>query len=216
LDKVRISLRCNGRNECLELAEYIMNYRGVKAKSLIYEVSEGLVIIEVSGPKMEVVTTKRIIMKAYKEWMKIKAWSKGAGSIEIQTLMKFVEKPFVSDALVEVLKHLGYRAELKGAVLTSNAPPNIVINIAKALSQKLEELIRYKPRASATAKALITAYAYLMSLNARNALKVLEESGALRINGHRVLVTKEWRSLLRRLISSSRESYGARGKKENR
>ena len=216
MDKVRISLKCEGRNECLELAEYIMNYRGVKAKSLIYEVSNGSVIIEISGPKVEVVTTKRIIMGAYREWMKIKAWSKGSGSIEIQTLMRIVGKPFVSDALAEVLKFLGYEAEIKGGTLFSSAPSDIIINVAKALSQKLEELVMYKPRASITAKALITAYAYLTSMNAKDALKALEESGALRVNGHRVLVTKEWRSLLRRLISSSRESYGVRGKEENR
>jgi len=215
LDKVRVSLKCEGRDECLELAEYIMNYRGVKAKSLIYEVSNGSVIIEVSGPKIEVVTTKRVIMKAYREWMKIKAWSKSSGSIEIQTLMRIIGKPFVSDALVEVLKHLGYEAEIKGGTLISNAPSDIVIDVAKTLSQKLEELVMYKPRASITAKALITAYAYLTSMNAKDALKALEESGALRVNGHRVLVTKEWRSLLRRLISSSRESYGVRGEEEN-
>ncbi len=215
MDKVRVSLKCEGRDECLELAEYIMNYRGVKAKSLIYEVSNGSVIIEVSGPKIEVVTTKRVIMKAYREWMKIKAWSKSSGSIEIQTLMRIIGKPFVSDALVEVLKHLGYEAEIKGGTLISNAPSDIVIDVAKTLSQKLEELVMYKPRASITAKALITAYAYLTSMNAKDALKALEESGALRVNGHRVLVTKEWRSLLRRLISSSRESYGVRGEEEN-
>jgi len=215
LDKVIVNLKCEGRDECLELVEYIMNYRGVKAKSLIYEVGNESVIIEINGPRIEVVTTKRVIMKAYREWMKIKAWSRGSGSIEIQTLMRIVGKPFVGDALVEVLKHLGYEAEIKRGTLISNAPSDIVIDVAKALSQKLEELVTYKPRASITAKALITAYAYLTSMNAKNALKVLEESGALRINGHRVLVTKEWRSLLRRLISSSRELYGVGGEEEN-
>jgi len=212
---VIVNLKCEGRDECLELVEYIMNYRGVKAKSLVYEVGNGSVIIEINGPKIEVVTTKRVIMKVYREWMKIKAWNMGSGSIEIQTLMRIVGKPFVSDALIEVLKHLGYEAEIKGGTLISNAPSDIVIDVAKTLSQKLEELVTYKPRASITAKALITAYAYLTSMNAKNALKVLEESGALRVNGHRILVTKEWRSLLRRLISSSREPYGVRGEEEN-
>ncbi len=201
--KVKLGLKCKDRSECLELAEYIINYRGVRGKSITYDVSDDAVIIEIWGPKVEVTTVKRIVMSAYKEWSKIKSWSKGGGSIELPILMKIIGKPFISEALVEVLKIMGYNAELLGNELRSNAPSHLVIDVAKGLAEKLEELVKYKPKASLTAKALITAYAYMNSLTVKEAMKILEAKNALKIEGYKVLVLSEWRNLLRRLISSS-------------
>ncbi len=212
-----IVLKCGDKSSCIELAEYILKYRGIKADQIIYRVSNGDLVLRLAGSKVEITSTKRVIMKAYKEWRQLRAWSKGANVIDVSLLMRLVKKPFIVDALVEVLKILGYEAKTESGKLFTNAPQDVVTDVASGLASKLEELVKYKPKASATAKALITAYAYLTDKDVSTVLKELEISKAITVDSYRVLVKKEWRSLLRRLLIDLQGfEHGTRDKEENK
>ncbi len=196
-----ITLNCGSKDECLDLLDYILNYRGIKGTYIMYSVDDGKLRIWVSGAMSEAVITKRVILKAYKEWKELKAWEKGVGSIDINLIMKLIGKPFVSEALVELLKILGYKAELKEGVLYTNASSNDVLELARELSSSLEKLVKFRPKASYASKALITAYATLKGADPLEVIKELEGAGVLEVRGHKVLVKEEWRNLLRRLAS---------------
>ncbi len=201
MTEARIVLHCRTPEECLELVEYITEQRGVATAHVSYEVRGRSVIIRVYGPGVEVARVRNIVRKAFTEWSTAKAWEKGAGRIPLGLLAKRVGKPFISDALAEVLKILGYRADIVGDELVTNTPPVLVEEVAAGLAEKLRELNMFKPRASRTAKALITAYAFLTGVGALQAMSELEERGAIAVEGHRVVPRGEWRALLRKYSS---------------
>lgn len=201
MTEARIVLHCRTPKECLELVEYITSQRGVATAHVSYEVRGGSVIIRIYGPGVEVARVKNIVRKAFAEWSTAKAWEKGVGRIPLGLLAKRVGKPFISDALVEVLKVLGHRADIVGDELVTDAPPTLVEEVAAGLAEKLRELNALKPKASRTAKALITAYAFLAGVGALQAMNELEESGAITVEGHRVVPRGEWRALLRKYSS---------------
>ena len=214
---INLVLNCGNREYCIELAEYILKYRGIKADQIVYRVNNGSLILRITGSKVEITNTKRIIMKAYREWRQLKAWYRGSKAIDVTLLMKLIRKPFIIDALIEVLKILGYEVKLDSNKLFTNAPQDLVMNVASGLASKLEELVKYKPKASYTAKALVTAYAYLIDKDVNSVIKELEARKALMVESYKVLVKKEWRSLLRKLlIESEGVMVGTRDKEENR
>jgi len=198
LTEARIVLRCRSPEECLELVEFITAQKGVATAHVSYEVKGRSVIIRVYGPGVEVARVRGVVRKAYAEWSTAKAWEKGAGRVPLSLLSKRVGKPFVSDALAEVLKLLGYRAEIIGDEIVTDAPPAVVEEVAAGLAEKLKELNVFKPRASRTAKALITAYAFLAGISSLQAMSELEREGAIAVDGHRVVPKGEWRALLRK------------------
>ncbi len=198
MTEARIVLHCRRPEECIELVEYITSQRGVATAHVSYEVRGRSIIVRVYGPGVEVARVKSIVRKAFTEWRTAKAWERGAGRIPLGLLTKRVGKPFISDALAEMLKILGYRADIVGDELVTDAPPSLVEEVATGLAEKLRELNVFKPKASRTAKALITAYAFLTGVGALQAMSELEERGAIIVEGHRVVPRGEWRALLRK------------------
>lgn len=198
MTEARIVLHCRAPEECLELVEYITSQKGVATAHVSYQVRGRTVIIRVYGSGVEVARVRNIIRNSFSEWSAAKAWEKGAGRIPLSLLARRVGKPFISDALAEVLKILGHKAHVVGDELLTDAPPTLVEEVAAGLAEKLRELNVFKPRASRTAKALITAYAFLAHVGALQAVSELEARGAILVEGHRVVPKGEWRALLRR------------------
>ncbi len=201
MTEARIVLHCRTPEECLELVEHIISQKGVATAHVSYEIKGRSVIIRVYGPGVEVARVRNIVRNAFAEWNTAKAWERGAGRIPLSLLAKRVGRPFISDALVEVLKILGHKAEIVGDELVTDAPPTLVEEVANGLAEKLRELNVFKPRASRTAKALITAYAFLTGVGALQAMSELEGRDAIAVEGHRVVPKGEWRALLRKYSS---------------
>ena len=79
-----------------------------------------------------------------------------------------------------------------------------IIELAKDPSNRFEELIKLKPKASHTAKSFIISYSYLMGLSPKQAVEELKELKYLKAEGSRATPAKEWRSLLRSLLGRKR------------
>ena len=197
---LRLSLSCRNMKDCIDLANFILNYRGVNASLIKYEVKRGCLEIVIFGTNVEKISVKSAILKAYKEWKSITSWRRGGRIIEIQYLMKIVGKPFITDALIEVLNLTGIKAEIKNECILSEGSWDAVFSFAARLAQALEELVHKYPKASHSAKALITSYAVLTDTSIDQSIDYLREVNAIEISGHRVLVKKEWRHLLRELL----------------
>ncbi|RLG77483.1 MAG: hypothetical protein DRO14_02260 [Thermoprotei archaeon] len=197
---LRLSLSCRNVNDCIDLTNFILNYRGVNASLIKYEIKRGCLEITIFGTNVEKANVKSAVLKAYREWKSITSWKRGSKVIEVRYLMKMVGKPFITDALIEVLNFTGIKAEIKNGCILSEGSWDAVFSFAARLAQALEELTRKYPKASHSAKALITSYAVLADTSIDQAIDYLREVNAIEISGHRVLVKQEWRHLLRELL----------------
>ncbi len=202
----RLSFHCRNRDECLDLAEHLSKIKKGSTPFIALQVRNNTVNITVSGSITEEKLIKNNLAEAYKEWKSAVGLNKGSNKVvTLRELMKLTGKPFPVDALVEVLKLRGVAARKEGERLI--LPPNIkgdeVIDIAIKLSELLQELNKLKPKASRTAKQLITAYSFAVGLNCEEGLNQLENRGALKVDGPRVTPSGEWRSLLRKLIGEN-------------
>jgi len=197
---LRLSLSCRNIDDCIDLANFILNYKGVNASLIRYEVKRGCLEITIFGTSVEKTNVRSAILKAYKEWKSITSWKRGGRVIEIQYLIKMVGKPFITDALIEVLNLTGIKAEMRDEHILSGGNWDTIFSFAVKLAYALEDLVRKYPKASHSAKALITSYAVLTDTSVDQAIDFLREAAAIEIRGHRVLVKKEWRYLLRELL----------------
>lgn len=200
----KFALSCGDRGKCLELLDSILNAKGVRASLIRAEVKGDKIVITVFGNRVEALQTRYAILRAYREWRRLNAWMERGEYVKLNDLIKIIGKPFPTDALVEVLRILGSDAHVKGGVLYANAPNDVVINIAKELAASLEQLIKVKPKASYSAKCLITSLAVLQSKSVQEIMEELRSEGFVEEEGHRLLVTSEWRSLLRKLAGEGR------------
>jgi hypothetical protein len=207
--EAKVALNCSSLNECIELAEFVINYRNVNSSLIKYDIKGSKLIIEILGQSIEVTKTKTAVFKAYREWKRIRSWKrKGVKVIILSDLMRTISKPFLSDALVEVLKILGYQATLSGDKLITNAPGKEVVELSTKLADSLEELIKLKPKASRSAKALITSLKILTDMDIKYLLNYLEQLKYIELKEHRVIIKKEWRDLLREIIRNLGGDFG--------
>ncbi len=200
----KFALSCGGRSKCLELLDSILNAKGVRASLIRAEVKGDKIVITVFGNRVEALQTRYAVLKAYREWRRLNAWMERGKYIRLNDLIKTTGKPFPADALVEVLRILGSDAHVKGGVLHTNAPNDVVMNVARELATSLEQLIKIKPKASYSAKCLITSLSVLQNKSILEIIEELRNEGFIEEEGHRLLVTSEWRSLLRKLAGEGR------------
>ena len=197
---LKLTLNCGSTENCIELANFILEYRGVNASLIKYEVKNNCLEILIYGTAAEKSNAKVAILKAFREWRHITSWKKEGGEVEVKYLVKAVGKPFITEALIEVLNIDGIKAEVRDGRLKCNAGWNVIYSIASKLASALEDLAHIYPKSSHSAKALITSYAVLANVSVSEALNYLREARAISVSGHRVLVKKEWRCLLRELL----------------
>ncbi len=212
--KVILSFHCSSRDKCIDLLEFLASrVRG--GSPLITFVIRGLSVnATIFGSATDAEITKRILLNAYKEWRNVTGWMKHGKYFSIKQLMKLTQKPFPVEGLLEILRLKGIKVTKEGdrIVLDGTVSWEFLSNLAKELSILLEELTRFKPKASRSAKSLIVSYAYLRDISAKEALDELERLGGLKVEDYRVTPTKEWRSLLR-FLKGRREGpkFGDRG-----
>lgn len=200
----KFTLSCGDRSKCLELLDSILNAKGVRASLIRAEVKGDKIVITVFGNRVEAIQTRYAVMMAYREWRRLNAWMERGKYVRLNDLIKVIGKPFPADALAEVLRVLGSDTQVKGGILYTNAPNDVVINIARELAISLEQLIKVKPKASYSAKCLITSLSVLRNKSVQEIMEELKSEGFVEEEGHRLLVTSEWRSLLRKLTGEGR------------
>ncbi|MEM2208051.1 MAG: DUF2067 family protein [Sulfolobales archaeon] len=211
--EVRLRLKCGSPVACSELAEFVSKSRGVRSTQIIYEVRNGILEIDIFGSPNEVLSSKKALMKAYEEWRRIKEFESGRSSgLNVRTLSALVGKPTIPDVVVFLLKNQGYSAELRGDVLVTNASATLVLDLAREVSMKLEEVSKEFPRASRNLKALLVALSVL-GYDARSLLQHLIQMGLVEEN-RKLKLNTEWSSLLAKLctINSGVSESEARSK----
>lgn len=198
---LKVSFRCKGKEECVELIDHLTRAKGVNASIIRYKIRNSSVQIVIFGSSVEAHETRRALIKAYKEWRILKGWMSKGEYITSNQLIRFVGKPFPIDALIEVLKVLGYGARKDGEhIIFSGVDWNYVMSVAQKLAELLELLARVKPKATYSAKCLITAFSFLEGVSIESALQILKEKGVLKEEGVKLETVGEWRSLLRKLV----------------
>jgi len=195
----KFTLSCGERSKCLELLDYILNAKGVRTSLMRAEVKGDKIVITVFGNRVEALQTRYAIMRACKEWKRLNTWMRRGEYVKLNDLIKAVGKPLPADALVEVLRILGNNARVEGGVLYTNTPSDVVLDIARELATTLEQLIKVKPKASYSAKCLITSLSVLRNKSIQEVMKELKNRGFIKEDKHKLLVSSEWRSLLRKL-----------------
>jgi len=203
---ITLSFHCNSRNECIDLLEFLASRVRGSSPLITFTIKGLSVNATIFGSATGAEITKRILLNAYREWRSFTGWMRHGKYVSIKQLMKLTQKPFPVEGLLEILKLKGIKAAKEGDKIVLDGSTNweFLADLAKKLSILLEELVRFKPKASRSAKSLIVSYAYLRGISAKGALDELERLGGLRIEGYRVTPTKEWRSLLRFLNGRKR------------
>ncbi len=212
----KLTLGCGDRDGCLELLETILKAKGVRAEMINGEIRDCKLVITITGNKLEIHQTRRAIRKVYREWREFREWLKGRECISINNLMRIVNNPFPSDALAEVLSIMGWKTVVKGGEVCTNADRELLIGVCRELANALKALVKFKPKASYTAKCLITSASVLTNKPVQEVMSELINKGFLTEEGPRLITTSEWRSLLRKLTGCWRgQGIGVGDKEEN-
>jgi len=201
---LKFVLSCEEHSKCLELLDAILNAKGIHASLVKAEIKNAKIVVTVFGNKVEALQTRYIIMRTYREWRRLITWKKYGKQLSLNTLIKAIGKPFPTDALVEVLKIMGSNTYVRSGILYTDASHDTVMKVAEELSTALERLVKIKPRASYSAKCLITALSVLQNKDVQEVLEELRNNELIKEEGHRLLATSEWRSLLRKLAGDGR------------
>ncbi len=197
-------LSCGERSKCLELLDSILNAKGVHASLIRAEVKDNKIVVTVFGNRVEALQTRHAVIRAYREWKRLDTWMRQGEYIKLNDLIRATGRPLPTDALVEVLRILGNDAHVKEGVLYTNASSDVILNVARELAIALDQLIKVKPKASYSAKCLITSLSVLQNKSVQEVMEELRNEGFVVEEGHRLLVTSEWRSLLRKLTGEGR------------
>jgi len=191
-----LRISCRSKDECLDLINELLASNVVKGRYVRWELKGRNLVIEIDAPPSRI---DRVVL----ELKKLKGRSIGQGphtEVTVNELMKTIGKPFIPDALRVVLKHSGYEVEVVSGVIRTNAPMDILVKYATEVAKKLEELVFYKPKASTSAKKLVTALSVLMESDPYTVIEILKDMDYVIEEGHRLLVKKQWEKVLKEVL----------------
>ena len=191
-----LRISCRSKDECLDLINELLASNVVKGRYVRWELKGRNLVIEIDAPPSRI---DRVVL----ELKKLKGRSIGQGphtEVTVNELMKTIGKPFIPDALRVVLKHSGYEVEVVSGVIRTNAPTDILVKYATEVAKKLEELVFYKPKASTSAKKLVTALSVLMESDPYTVIEILKDMDYVIEEGHRLLVKKQWEKVLKEVL----------------
>ncbi len=198
----RVRLRCGDPVACGELAEFISSFKGARSPQITYRVRDGILEAAIVGPPSEVARAKRALMEAYRKWREIREFRSGRSSeLRLEALPLLTGRPTAPRILVQLLRAQGYAAELREGVLTSNAPPDLIVELARKISEKMEGVARDYPRATHSLKALLVALSVL-GYDTESVLEDLKRAGLVE-EDHKLKLNAEWGSLLIKVHTSS-------------
>lgn len=196
-----VRLRCENPEACGELAEFISDSRGVRSPQVTYRVRGDVLEVRIVGPPSEVARTKRALMEAYRTWRSAREFRSGRSSeLSLEALPLLTGKPTAPRILVQLLKTRGYSAEVRDGRLVTDAPPDLVEELAREVSEKVEAVARDYPRATRSLKALLVALSVL-GYDAERVLEELKRAGLVE-EDHRLRLNAEWSSLLAKMLTS--------------
>ncbi|HDD26370.1 MAG TPA: DUF2067 domain-containing protein [Acidilobales archaeon] len=191
-----LRISCRSKDECLDLINELLASNVVKGRYVKWELKGKNLVIEIDAPPSRI---DRVVLELKR--LRGKGVKQGTHTgITVSELMKTVGKPFIPDALRVILKHSGYEVEIDGEVIRTNAPMDTLVKYATEVAKRLEELVFYKPKASASAKKLVTALSVLMGSDPFTVIEILKDMDYVIEKGHRLLVKKQWKEVLREVL----------------
>jgi len=111
------------------------------------------------------------------------------------------------DVLVEVLRVLGYRGDVEGDDLVTNAEPETIMDLAASLGHAIRETQMLD--ATRTAKKLVLAGMIAAGLDQLEVIERAMEVGVLDEDDEgKLFVRGDWREALKRLIGALRREHG--------
>lgn len=163
-------LNCQDQETCIELINTLLE--NLPSTTFIsYRIRGNKVEITVQGLKHEVQGIWALIRHYYSDIMKIKSQTtKQVKEYPIRYIVSKTHRTFPPDVLVEVLRTLGYIAEVQDDNVVTNADLDIIVSIASRIADIIDR-IRYEVVGKSTKK--IVAYAAIV-LN-REPKEVIEE-----------------------------------------
>ncbi len=205
--EARMRLKCEDPVACGELAEFISGSRGVRPSQMTYRIRGDVLEVTISGPPSAVSRAKRALMDAYRKWREVRGFKSGRSrELRLEALPLLTGKPTALRILVPLLRAQGYEAEVREGRLVSSAPPDVVVELARRVTEEIERVSRDYPRASRSLKALLAALSAL-GYDAESVLEELKRAGLVEEN-HRLRLNAEWSSLLAKIHTSGLGAAG--------
>lgn len=195
-----IRLPCRSRNECVNVLNEIISGNVIKGHFVKYYIQGRNLVIEIEGTPSAI---ERALMELRKLRYKEKQGVPPSSCLDINMVIKDLGKPFIPDALKVILEIKGFKVSLENNILRTNASKDVVYSISERLAKSLEELVAVKPKASSSAKKLITALSVLLNTDPLTLIEILKNKGCVVEKGHRLLVTKQWIDILKEILESS-------------
>ena len=121
------------------------------------------------------------------------------GEVSIDAIVREIRRTFPPQALAEALKLRGYKAELlEGNVLRTNAPLDVVLDVARRIAEILDE-IKFDVKGTA-AKRVVAAVAAAYDLPPSRVIEVgLRADVFEETEDGKIALKREWRQAIRRL-----------------
>lgn len=196
--EVKVRLKCGSPAACGELAGFISGFKGVRSTQISYRVRGDILEVAVVGPPEQVARTKRVLMEAYRRWREIGEFRSGrSGELSLETLSLLTGRPIAPRVLELLLRVQGYAVEAREDRLVTDAPPDLVVRLAREVSEEMERVSRSYPRAARGLRILLAALSVL-GHDIEEALGHLKEAGVVEEN-HKLKLKVEWSSLLAKL-----------------
>ncbi len=131
------------------------------------------------------------IRKGYSEWRLSKTVIKGVYKHSIPMLLKIAKLKIAIpvQGLRDILYLSGYKSEIKGNILYSDAPLDVIKCLAEVLSEKYDESIYLN--ATPLVKRLVAVIAALTGKSIDYTVKFLLENGLIRYNEYNKLVLRK-------------------------
>ena len=172
-------IKYNFRNssDAVKFLELYLN--SIKANEVYVKVNGGKVTVKVRGDRL---LSKSYVAEAKKAVGVVKSAGGGnklLNTVDLSVLFRSikVKSPIPADSIRLTLIMMGYRAELNGPKLMTNAPTDTIINVIQRLGEAYDLLKEYNM--SSGAKRLVASYAVAKGVKLDDAIDHLKEVGVL-------------------------------------
>jgi len=191
---------CKGE-ECFKLAEVIRE-KAPAVEQVDISISDHGLYIVMYGYESDVKSAWRYVrslVASYKSAVKTKH---GLTRVKVEYIVSKVRRTFPPRLLVEVLKRMGYRAELSedSSSIETNAPVEKLEELADLIAKRADE-VRYEVRGTAT-KYYVVAASILSGKPVSEVLNIGVALGHLKLDeNEKYSIVVEWRQALSEFLS---------------
>ncbi len=195
-------LKCFSEEICQELLEKIIENAPIRDAT--YHIHGNVLKITIVGLKHEVQASWMKIKEIYSEMFKILEMEKEKGlkHIPISYIVKTIRRTFPPEALALALMLKGFKAEVKDEEIVTNAHIDEVISLSRKIVKAIDDL-KFRAKGSASKKA-ISCISAILDLDVDVVINMLRDTDLLVEEDDKVKVKKEWRGVVKEIISRIR------------